>query len=80
METIYMEMASYRYSLAFSALQQVAGSVENKITEIFMKLLRADISSALGPGPGPGGGGGGNDGDPCLCRDYAVVIYTNPVT
>ena len=80
METIYMEMASYRYSLAFSALQQVEGSVENKITEIFMKLLRANISSALGPVGGGGGGGGGNDGDPCLSRDYAVVINTNPVT
>ena len=22
----------------------------------------------------------GNEGDPCLYRDYAVVIYTNPVT
>ena len=57
------------------------GCVKNKITEIFMKLFRADVSSsALGPGGGSGGGGGGNDGDPCLCRDYAVVIYTNPVT
>ena len=69
-----MEMASYRYSLAFTALQWVEGCVENKITEIFMKLFGADISSDPGPG------GGGNDGDPCLCRDYAVVIYTNPVT
>ena len=42
-----------------------------------MKLFGADISSAPGP---DGGGGGGNGGDPCLCRDYAVVIYTNPVT
>ena len=57
-------------------MQWVAGCVEYKITEIFMKLFGADISWALGPG----GGGGGNDGDPCLCRDYAVVIYTNPVT
>ena len=71
-----MEMASYRYSLTFTAIQWVAGCVENKITEIFMKLFGPDISSA----PGPEGGGGGNDGDPCLCRDYAVVIYTNPVT
>ena len=45
-----------------------------------MKLFGADISSAPCPGGVGGGGNGGNGGDPCLCRDYAVVIYTNPVT